>query len=122
MFSLLCCKHTLLAHIKLLMNQQPQVILLRVAFNHNHTQLAFGIVLTQAQNFALGLVELHNVHMDPVLQLLKIPLDGISSMSIPLHSLVTLANLLRMLSIPLSMSPAEMLNSASPNTSPEETT
>lgn len=82
MFVSLECKHTLLARVKILMNQHPQIILLRVAFNSFHTQLAFGIALTQVQNFALGLMELHKVHVGPALQLFKVHLDGISSMSV----------------------------------------
>ena len=41
-----------------------------------------------------------------------------SSVSTASHSLVSLANLLRVHSIPLSMSPTKMLNSTSPNTNP----
>ncbi|KAJ7406662.1 hypothetical protein BTVI_64973 [Pitangus sulphuratus] len=57
------------------------VLLLSAAFNPLSTQPAFvlGIVPTQVQNLALGLVELHKVCIGPPLQLFKIPLDSISS-------------------------------------------
>ncbi|KAK4827359.1 hypothetical protein QYF61_017284 [Mycteria americana] len=40
----------------------------------------FGIALTQVQDLALGLVELHEVRMGPPLKPVKVPLDGISSL------------------------------------------
>ncbi|KAK4826033.1 hypothetical protein QYF61_003854 [Mycteria americana] len=41
--------------------------------------LVLGIALTPLQDFALGLVELHEVHMGPPLKSVKAPLDGITS-------------------------------------------
>ncbi|KAK4824889.1 hypothetical protein QYF61_021129 [Mycteria americana] len=38
------------------------------------------IALTQVQDLALGLVELHEVHRGPLLKLVKVPLDGIPSL------------------------------------------
>ena len=61
MIGFLGCKHTLLAHVELLVNQHPQVLLLRAALNPFSTQPVFvlGIVLNQVQDLALGFVELH---------------------------------------------------------------
>lgn len=120
MFVSLECKHTLLARVKILMNQHPQIILLRVAFNSFHTQLAFGIALTQVQNFALGLMELHKVHVGSALQLSSC-LRSIWMASLPCqlhHASCDIGKLSEGNSILLSMSPAKMLKSANPN--PEE--
>ncbi|KAK4824302.1 hypothetical protein QYF61_013047, partial [Mycteria americana] len=42
--------------------------------------LTLGIALTQVQDLALGLVELHGVRMGPLLKPVKVPLDGIPSL------------------------------------------
>jgi len=59
----LCCECTLPGCVELLVNQHPQVLLLRVALNSFSTQPVFvlGIALTHVQDLALGLVELHSV-------------------------------------------------------------
>jgi len=53
------CKHTLPAHVELLVHQYPQV-LLRAALKSLSAQpvLVFGIALTHVQDLALGLIEL----------------------------------------------------------------
>ncbi|GAB0206720.1 mitochondrial enolase superfamily member 1 [Grus japonensis] len=73
------CKHTLLTHVELLINQYPQVLLLRAAFNPFSTQpiVVLGNAPTHVQDLALGLVELHAVHTGSPLQPVKVPLDGI---------------------------------------------
>jgi len=38
-----------------------------------------GLTLTQVQDPALGLVEPHEVHTGPLLELVQVPLDGIPS-------------------------------------------
>ncbi|PKU42690.1 rna-directed dna polymerase from mobile element jockey-like [Limosa lapponica baueri] len=78
----LCCKCTLPAHVELLIHQHPQVLLLRAALNLFSSQPVFvsGIALTQVQDPALGLVELHEVHTGPPLQPVQVPLDGIPSL------------------------------------------
>ncbi|KAK4818440.1 hypothetical protein QYF61_013127 [Mycteria americana] len=75
-----------------------------------------GVAPTQAQDLALGLVEPHEVRTGPPLKPLKVPLDGIpsSSMLTTPHSLVSLANLLRVHSIPLSVSLMKILSSTGP--------
>lgn len=42
--------------------------------------LVLGIVLTQVQELALVLIELHDSHQNPPLKPAKIPLDGFSSL------------------------------------------
>jgi len=66
-------------HGEFLTNQHPQVLLLRAALNPFSSQPVFvlGIALTHVQDLALGLVQLHRVHMGPLLKPLKVPLDGV---------------------------------------------
>ncbi|KAK4829762.1 hypothetical protein QYF61_006486 [Mycteria americana] len=76
------CKRTLLSHVELLIDQHPQVLLLRAALNPFSTQPVFvlGIAPTHVQDLALGLFELHEVHTVPPLKPVKVPLDGIPSL------------------------------------------
>ncbi|KAK4828770.1 hypothetical protein QYF61_000795 [Mycteria americana] len=79
---LLGCKRMLPGHVELLINQHPQVLLLRAALNPFSTQPVFvlGIAWTQVQDPALGLVEPHEVHTGSPLKPVKVPLDGIPSL------------------------------------------
>ena len=79
MVGVLGCKSTLPGHVELLINQHPQVFLLRVALNPFSVQpvLVFGIAPTQMQDLALGLLEPHEVCKGPPLQPVKVPLDGL---------------------------------------------
>ncbi|KAK4810921.1 hypothetical protein QYF61_013329 [Mycteria americana] len=79
---LLGCKRTSLAHVQLFIHHYPQVLLCRAALNAFIPQpvLILGIALTQVQALALGLVELHEVHMGPLLKPVQVPLDGIPSL------------------------------------------
>jgi len=54
----------------------------RAALTHFIPQpvLIAGVAPTQVQDSALGLVEPHEVHMGPLLQLVQVPLDGILSL------------------------------------------
>ncbi|PKU44258.1 hypothetical protein llap_5451 [Limosa lapponica baueri] len=45
-----------------------------------HSVFVLGIDLTQVQNLALGLIELHEVYAGPLLKPVKVPLDGIPSL------------------------------------------
>ncbi|KAK4818697.1 hypothetical protein QYF61_017918 [Mycteria americana] len=76
------CEQTLLAHVLLFIHQYPQVLLHRAALNPFISQpvLIPGVALTQVQDTALGLVEPHEVHTGPLLQIVQVPLDGISSL------------------------------------------
>jgi len=124
MVGLLGCKHTLMGHLELLIDKHHQIVLLGAAFNPFSTQPVFvlGIALTRVKELALGLVELREVHMGPPLKPAKVLLDGMpslpSSVSATPHSLVSLGNLLKVHSIPLSILPTKMLNSTSPNINP----
>jgi len=73
---------TLPGHVELLVNQNPQVLLGRAALHPFSAQpvLVLGIAPTQVQNFALGLVQLHEIHTGPPLKPLRVPLDGIPSL------------------------------------------
>ena len=113
------CERTLLGHVELLIHQYPQVLLLRAALNPFSAQSVFVVAIapTQVQDLALGIVELHETHTGPMLKpvrMVSLP----SSRSTTWPSWVSLANLLRECSIPLSMSPTKMLHSTSPNTDP----
>jgi len=76
---LLGCKLTLPGHVELLINQQPQVLLLRATLNPFSAQSVFvlGIALTHVQDLTLGFVEPHEVCTGPPLEPVRIPLDGI---------------------------------------------
>jgi len=42
--------------------------------------LTLELALTQVQDFALGIVELHEVHMGQLLHPVQVPLDGMPSL------------------------------------------
>ncbi|KAK4823100.1 hypothetical protein QYF61_025838 [Mycteria americana] len=65
---------TLLAHV-----HNPQVLLHRAALNPFIPQpvLIPGVAPTQVQDLALALVEPHEIHMGPLLELVQVPLNGI---------------------------------------------
>ncbi|KAK4824031.1 hypothetical protein QYF61_009622 [Mycteria americana] len=75
-------KCTLLGRVELLINQHPQVLLLKASLNPFSTQPVFvlGIALTHVQDLALGLAELHEVGTGPNLKPVKVPLDGTPSL------------------------------------------
>ncbi|KAK4818706.1 hypothetical protein QYF61_017927 [Mycteria americana] len=81
MVGLLGCERTLLAHVQLFIHQYPQVLLRRAALDHIIPQpvLKPRIAPTQVQDPALGLVEPHEVHTGPLLQLIQVSLDDIPS-------------------------------------------
>jgi len=73
---LLCCERTLSAHVQLFIHQ---VLLGRTALSPFIPQpvLILETALTQVPDLALALVELHEVHTGPPLQLVQVPLDDI---------------------------------------------
>ncbi|PKU46357.1 rna-directed dna polymerase from mobile element jockey- hypothetical protein [Limosa lapponica baueri] len=75
------CNCMLPAHVKLLVHQHPQVLLLRAGLNPFSSQpvSVLGIAVTQVQNLALGLAELHEVCTGLPFKLVWVPLDGIPS-------------------------------------------
>lgn len=70
---------TSLAHIEMFLHQYPQVILCGAALNPLVAQavLMLGIVSTQMQDFAFGLVELLEVCLGPPVKPVKVLPDGI---------------------------------------------
>jgi len=70
------CERTLPGHAELLINQHPQVLLLRAALNSLSVQPVFvlGIAPTHVQDLALGLAELHEVRVGPPLKPVNVPL------------------------------------------------
>jgi len=66
---LMGCLQTMVAHVQLFIHQYPQVLLGKAALNPIIPQpvLILGVALTQVQDFALGIVEPHEIHMGPPL-------------------------------------------------------
>ncbi|PKU47282.1 wd repeat-containing protein hypothetical protein [Limosa lapponica baueri] len=79
-----------------------------------------GIVVTQVQDLAFGLVEPHTVGLSPSIQPVQIPRRTFLPItrSTLLPNLVLFANLLRVYLIPLSRSLMKVLNRTGPNTEP----
>lgn len=90
------CQSTLPGHAGLLISQDLQSLLLRAAISLFSTQPIFvlRIALTQGQDFALGLAELHELHRSHISSL------SWSLLTSP-HSWVTSADLLRVHLIPV---------------------
>jgi len=109
------------AHVQLFIHQYLQVLLGRAALKLFIPQplLIVGVVLTQVQDLALGLIEPHEVHTGPLLELVQVPLDDLrpsGGLTAPL-SLVSSADLLED-ALDLAKSLMKMLHSTSPNTDP----
>ena len=117
------CQHTLLAHVQLFIHQYPHVLLCRVALNPFIPQpvLIWGVALTQVQDLSLGIVELHEVHMGPLLEIVQVPLHGIPSLGVSTTpvSFMSPANMLRVYSILMSMSLMKILSSTGPSMDPK---
>ncbi|KAK4815509.1 LOW QUALITY PROTEIN: hypothetical protein QYF61_003067, partial [Mycteria americana] len=79
MVGLLGCEHTLLAHVQLFVHQYPQVLSCRAALDHIIPQPVLKPRIVLTQDPALGLVEPHEVHTGPLLQLVQVPLDDLLS-------------------------------------------
>lgn len=74
--SLLVYKHTLLAHIASLINQQLQILLFRIALNLHPICICVWDCPTQVQDLALALTEVQEVHIGSPLTSVQVPLDG----------------------------------------------
>ncbi|KAK4815374.1 hypothetical protein QYF61_001362 [Mycteria americana] len=76
------CECTLPAHVQLFIHQYPQVLLGRAALNPFIPQpvLIPEVAQIHVQDLALGLVEPHEVHMGPLLELVQVSPDGIPSL------------------------------------------
>jgi len=122
MVGLLGYKWTLSAHVQLFIHQYPQVFLSRAALSALIPQpvLILGAMPTHVQDPALCLVEPHDVHIVPLLELVWVPLQGILFLRRVncTTQFVSSANLLRVHSIPLSRSLIKTLNSTGPNKDP----
>ncbi|KAK4829020.1 hypothetical protein QYF61_001795 [Mycteria americana] len=99
---------TLLAHIQLAVDQHPQPVALH------------GVVVTQVQDLALGLIEPHTSGLGPSIQPLQIPLQSLPTLqqiNTPTQ-LGVICNLRRVHSMPSSRSLMNMLNTTGPSTEP----
>ncbi|KAK4818642.1 hypothetical protein QYF61_016613 [Mycteria americana] len=78
-----------------------------------------GVALTQVQDPALGLVEPHEVHMSPLLELVQVPLDGILSLR-RVNGTTQLGVICKLAegALDSTMSLMKILNSTGPNTDP----
>lgn len=71
----------MLRHVELFVHKQPKVLLPKASLAPFSVQpvLVLGIALTQVQDLALGLVELHKIHTGPPFKPVHVPLDAIPS-------------------------------------------
>lgn len=107
MFGFLDCKCTFLSHVQALIQQHSQALLDKAVVELFISQPAWilGVSPTHTEHLVLGLLKLHEILMDPLLELVRVSLDGFHPpgvLTAPL-SLVSSANLLRVHSVPLSM-------------------
>ncbi|KAK4823743.1 hypothetical protein QYF61_006012 [Mycteria americana] len=73
---------TLLAHIQVAVNQNTQVLLCWAAFQPLFLKpvALHGVVVTQVQDLALGLVEPHTIGLSPLIQPVQIPLQSLPTL------------------------------------------
>ncbi|KAK4815896.1 hypothetical protein QYF61_009947 [Mycteria americana] len=73
---------TLLAHIQLAVDQQPQVLLCWAAFQPLFPKpvLLHGVLVTQVQDPTLGLVKPYTVDFSPSIQPVQVPLQSLSTL------------------------------------------
>ncbi|KAJ7401712.1 integral membrane protein dgcr2 idd [Pitangus sulphuratus] len=73
---------TLLVHVQLVVDQHPQVLSHWAAFQPLCPKpvVLHGVVVTQVQGSAFGLVELHNVGLGPSIQPVQIPLQSLPTL------------------------------------------
>jgi len=114
--------HCLSVHVQLFIHQLPQVLLLRAARIPFLPSLYLCLQLTQPMGRSVHLALLNFMrfawaHLSSLSRSLWMASCSLGVLIAPL-SLVSSANLLRVHSIPLSISPTKMLNSAGPNTNP----
>lgn len=79
-----------------------------------------GVALTCVQDLTLGFVEPQEISMGPPIAPVKVPVDGIPCLQWVhcVAHLVSCANLLRVMSLPLSVSLMKTLNSTGPRMHP----
>ncbi|KAK4818965.1 hypothetical protein QYF61_022632 [Mycteria americana] len=93
---------TLPAHIQPAVNQHPQVLFCRAAFQPLFPKpvALHGVAVAQVQDLALGLVKPHTIDLSPSIQPLQVPLQSLpplKQINTPAHNLVSSANLLRII-------------------------
>ncbi|KAK4823970.1 hypothetical protein QYF61_008356 [Mycteria americana] len=73
---------TLLAHVQLAVNHHPQVLFLQAAFQPLFPKpvALHGVVVTQVQDPALGLVKPHTTDLSPSIQPVQIPLQSLPTL------------------------------------------
>ncbi|KAK4808458.1 hypothetical protein QYF61_005523 [Mycteria americana] len=73
---------TLLARIQPAVNQHPQVLLCQAAFQPLFPKpvALHGVVVTQVQDLALGLVEPHTIGLGPSIQPVQVPLQSLPTL------------------------------------------
>ncbi|KAK4814535.1 hypothetical protein QYF61_022254 [Mycteria americana] len=73
---------TLLAHIQAAVDQQPQVLFRRAAFQPLFPKpvVLHGVIVTQVQDLALGLVKPHAIGLDPSIQPVQVPLQSLPTL------------------------------------------
>ncbi|KAK4831748.1 hypothetical protein QYF61_018946 [Mycteria americana] len=73
---------TLPAHVQLSVNQHPQVLFHWAAYQPLFPKpvALHGVVVTQVQDLALGLVEPHTIGLGPSIQPIQIPLQSVSTL------------------------------------------
>ncbi|KAK4832478.1 hypothetical protein QYF61_023525 [Mycteria americana] len=73
---------TLLAHIQAAVNQHPQVLLCRAAFQPLFPKpvVLHGVVVAQVQDLALGLVKPHTIDPSPSIQPVQVPLQSLPTL------------------------------------------
>ncbi|KAK4822635.1 hypothetical protein QYF61_018587 [Mycteria americana] len=73
---------TLLAHIQAAVDQHPQVLLCRAAFQPLFPKpvALHGVAVTQVQDLALGLVKPHTTDLSPSIQPVQVPLQSLPAL------------------------------------------
>ncbi|KAK4817504.1 hypothetical protein QYF61_016511 [Mycteria americana] len=73
---------TLPAHIQPAVDQHPQVLFCQAAFQPLFPKpvVLHGVVVTQVQDLALGLVETHTVGLSPWIQPVQVPLQSLPTL------------------------------------------
>jgi len=68
---------TLLAHVQLAVDQHPKILFHRAAFQSLFPKpvALHGVVVTEVQDQAFGLVETHTAGLGPSIQFVQIPLQ-----------------------------------------------
>lgn len=71
-------KRTLLGHVKFVVHRDHHVFSCQSYFQSFIPQsvLVHGVISSQAQDLAFLFAELHEIHVDIFLQLVKVPLNG----------------------------------------------